>query len=326
MASTSTSARASQSMTRSSRVRIEFTFQVASRKCGDRMGGEAGRSGSPPSIVPSGMARDYPASRCRAEKGCADGAAGNPGSAARAIASVSRSPTRIQARVSPRASARAASAPASGPQLGGVGERHVAHQHALHAFGGQSGRHRQQAVGDEPAAVSGRAPHTRRRSPGWNRSEPKYPVALPNSILVRHPARPGAASRPAMPAQHLATPSRPHARVRGSRRCAPARRSAPAAPPRRRARTRRRRRSSSAPAPPDRRPAGGPPRRSAAGPTPAAPVPDRHPGSELRPRDHQWPNGSGPSPGIHDSPGTPQPCDLTARLAARACRPIRRSR
>src|SRR6202034_134579 len=55
-------------------------------------------------------------------------------------------------------------------------------------------------------------------------------------------------------------------------------------------------------------------------------VADRHPGSELGPRNHQWPNGSGPSPGVHDSPGTPQPCDLTARLAERACRPIKRSR
>src|ERR1700689_2157468 len=56
MASTSTSARSSQSSTRSSRVRIEFTFQVAIRRSGDRKRGEAGCSGSPPSIMPSGMA------------------------------------------------------------------------------------------------------------------------------------------------------------------------------------------------------------------------------------------------------------------------------
>src|SRR6185437_9404936 len=55
MASTSTSPRSSQSSTRGSRVRIELTFQVARRKCGDRKGGEAGRSGSSPSIMPSNL-------------------------------------------------------------------------------------------------------------------------------------------------------------------------------------------------------------------------------------------------------------------------------
>ena len=64
-----------------------------------------------------------------------------------------------------------------------------------------------------------------------------------------------------------ARPRRPHARVPGSRRCAPVRRSIPAAPPRRRARTRPPRPSSSAPEPPDRPPTGGLPHRSAAGPT-----------------------------------------------------------
>ena len=38
-------------------------------------------------------------------------------------------------------------------------------------------------------------------------------------------------------------------------------------------------------------------------------------------RGRQCPKGSGTSPGIHDSPGTPQPLDLAVRLAARACRP-----
>ena len=36
----------------------------------------------------------------------------------------------------------------------------------------------------------------------------------------------------------------------------------------------------------------------------------------------QCPNGSGSSPGVQLSPGTPQPLDFTVRFAARACRPI----
>src|ERR1700731_3162720 len=55
MASTSTSARSSQSSTRSSRVRIEFTFQVAIRRIGYRMRGEAGCSGSPLSSMPTAL-------------------------------------------------------------------------------------------------------------------------------------------------------------------------------------------------------------------------------------------------------------------------------
>ena len=56
------------------------------------------------------------------------------------------------------------------------------------------------------------------------------------------------------------------------------------------------------------------------------PVAQADPGADRRAVVHrQCPNGSGSSPGIQVNPGTPQPCDLTERLAARACRPIRPS-
>ena len=159
------------------------------------------------------------------------------------------------------------------------------------------------------------------------RHEPKYPVAQPNWRRVW--PMPGAQQPAVQPDLLDAGPGR------GGRvlerpdlaTCAPVRRSAPAARPRRRARTRRPRPSWSAPAPPGRPPAGVPPHRSAAGPI------RRGAGSEPSPAcprsgHENISDRTGPAlrPAVHDRPGTPQPCDLTARFALRACRPIRRSR